>query len=58
MTRWKSPNCPPDGPHEVLAKTCGGYYKVVVFDFDQKLWKESGTTYGYIPILGWREIYE
>lgn len=57
LTRWNSPECPPDGPYEVLAKICGGYYQVVTFDSNYKMFKVSGTRQ-HIEIFGWREIHE
>lgn len=57
LTQWNSPDCPPDSTHEVLAQICGGYYKVVVFDSNNKLYKVSGTQ-EWTEILGWREIHE
>lgn len=57
LTRWNSPNDYPADKKEVLAKIEGGYYKVVVFDFNSMLWEVSGTR-EYIQIYGWREIHE
>lgn len=57
LTKWNSPECPPDSTHEVLAKICGGYYKVVTFDLDSKMFRVSGTQ-EWIEIFGWREIHE
>ena len=57
LTDWHSPTEYPQNQYEVLAKIDGGYFKVVVFDFNKKLWKVSGSL-EYISILGWREINE
>lgn len=57
LTRWNEPECPPDGPHEVLAKIWDGYYKVVEFDSNINLYKVSGTK-EWIEIFCWREIHE
>lgn len=67
LTRWNSPECPPDDDRDVLLKieSCdGGIFYAVGFyessgEFLQNVFVAETNIYPpQKPILGWREIHE
>ena len=54
LTRWNSPDCPPEDNREILVKVKNGY-NIASYNPDKGYCINSGF---YTEILGWREIHE
>lgn len=55
LTRWNSPECPPDDAREVLVKIKCNDYNVASYNQGKGYCIKEGF---YTEILGWREIHE
>ena len=54
LTRWNSPECPPEDHREILVKVKNGY-NIASYNPDKGYCIKGGF---YAEILGWREIHE
>lgn len=62
LTKWNSPECPPDDTREILVKyrTPSGDITYEVGHYVRtKAWYYSSSDYESLPnVIGWREIHE
>lgn len=64
LTRWNSPECPPDNDRDVLLKIkhdielCPEYFMYRVGFYDGKLYRIANERDTTIEVIGWREIHE
>lgn len=60
LTKWNSPDNPPDNAREVLIKVVMGYSVARYRDESslEKGWYVEGNLYTESLVIGWREIHE